>query len=108
MLRREIETRARVLVREVPLPADRAASLGRRVRATERVRNLASVLVKDLIDEAAIEEDEAWQECARIAGFSSLEDADKQGFVLVYRFGVIEIRKRNVPEWDAEIQQDKN
>lgn len=81
--------------REYGLPADKSLSLCSRIRRTAGLSRLLSELIPTMMEDAEIAAEEAWEEVAKIGGFTSLHDAHSQGFELaVVTGGVVQVRSQ--------------
>lgn len=81
--------------KRITLPADRAKDLKRRVRATKFANDLALEFYTRMLEDAHIDQDEAWDECAQLMGFKNLDDLEEQGFGMVLNGSQLQLRKVN-------------
>lgn len=95
MLNKDVQQSMPRLDREVPVPPERFDQLRRAISCTELVKRTAAELILNLITESNIIAEEAWDECAHIAGFASTIDAHRKGFSLTLNGrGVIQVRSQ--------------
>ena len=68
-----------VVEKQLTLPPDRVKDLKRRVRATDLAIQWAAELYARFMEDAQVDQDEAWDECAQLMGFANLEALEEQG-----------------------------
>lgn len=88
----ELKEFAPEIIRRMNLPEDRAKDLRRRVRATELAAKWASEFFHRMMEEAQIDEDEVWDECAQLFGFKNLADLEEQRYAMVLYGNQLQLR----------------
>lgn len=78
--------------KQMNLPPDRARDLKRRVRAASIANDAALEFYTKLMEDAQIDQDEAWDECAQLMGFKDLDDLHGQGFGMSLNGNQLQLR----------------
>ena len=94
MLKKEVRARMPILIREIPVPSNRFLPLRRAIHGTELAHRYAMEAFSAIMESAALACDEAWEECARLCGFESLEELHSKGYSLVFDNGMAKIQLR--------------
>lgn len=90
----ELKKIAPIIERQISLPEDRAKDLKRRVRATAYANDCALGFYQKLMEDALIDQEEAWDECTKLMGFKGLDDMHEQGYVMSLNGNQLQLRKK--------------
>lgn len=88
-----------IVVKEVPVAPEEIKRLIRRIRASEKMRAFVAELIEHVVQDTDVAEEEAWDTCARLAGYECSDDLHGQGLSLNLNVsGFIQVRAKETKD----------